>query len=200
MTVTSREPRGVFRGIVTSTANCVGLRTVTGPKFNPLPKLTVVTPLMKSDPLKVSVRVFPLPPTTGETAVTAGVGFNTVNAPESVTGPFPPEFETHTSLGPDAAVYGIVMRTLIWEILNTVTESIEIPLPMPTTVTPAKKFEPVRRTVALRPRTPSPKTPVRVGTGTTLNPDAIDAVPPPGAALVTVTVRAPSAAPAPMDN
>ena len=109
VTVTSRDPTGAFRGIVTSTLSCVEFTTLTGPIVNPLPTLTVVNPLMKSDPLNVRVTLFPLPPTIGEIVVTVGIGFNTVNAPESVTGPFPPEFDTQTSLGPAAAAWEIAM-------------------------------------------------------------------------------------------
>lgn len=114
VTVTSLDPRTASFATLTTAESCVVLVTAVEPTDRPLPKLTLVTPEMNSDPMTATVTVFPRAATVGLILDVTGAGFITENPPGRVTTPLePPEFETETFLGPVAAEYAIEARALI---------------------------------------------------------------------------------------
>jgi hypothetical protein len=166
-------------------------------RVNPATGNVAVTPGMKPVPLIVTFTSFPLAPIPGTTLAIVGAGFITENPPERVTVPLePPEFDTEISLAPVVAAYEIAARALIWVALRMVMESRAMSRPMLSVVPPEMKLVPANRILNVCPRAPvAGEIFVNVGIGRTENPEFSAAVPPPGAGLVTLTVRGPTVAP-----
>jgi hypothetical protein len=100
---TSLTPVAAVKEIVMYARTCELLTTDTESAVIPLPKLMVVTPETKLEPLRSTMKAWPRTPELGETDTNAGSGI-TVKAFERVVSPPPGVgFETTTSRGPAVA-------------------------------------------------------------------------------------------------
>jgi hypothetical protein len=125
------------------TVICVALLTVVEFIVMPAPKLALLTPAMKSDPVKVTLIVSPRAPVFGLTFVSDGAGFPIVNALVRVAVPPPGAgCVTVTSREPVAALAEIEMLTVICVELSTVIEVTLISGPKLTELMPGRKFDP----------------------------------------------------------
>lgn len=201
VTETVRGPLEAVGAIANRAVIWVLLRTLASDTLISGPALTVVTPTMNPEPVRVTFTVPPLAPLSGVTREIEGTGLTIVKADERIPDPPPgPVFTTVTSLKPGVAAESIAILAVRDVGLTNVVETTLTPLPNPALLVSWTKFVPVSVTSSIWPIPPLVgETAVTVGVGfVTLNMADVDAVPPPGAGLVTDTVRAPSTAPAAM--
>jgi hypothetical protein len=161
------------------------------------PKSKDVVPTRNPEPVRFTVRVWPLDPDVGEAATKVGSGLPTRKPFVSVA--VPPaggEFVTMTFRLPIAAPAEISSVTAICVELVTVNAETVVPSPASTVVAPDMKSVPVICTVTAFPRGPiAGVTAVIPGIGLlTANLLESVAVPPPGPVFVTETFPAPAAA------
>ena len=143
VTEMSRKSSAASRAIVMFTAMCVALLTVVEFSVMPAPKLALLTPSMKSDPVKVTLIVSPRAPVFGLTFVSDGAGFPIVNASVRVAVPPPGAgCVTVTFREPVAALAEMLMFTVICVELSTVIEFTVMSGPKLTELRPARKFDP----------------------------------------------------------
>jgi hypothetical protein len=179
----------------------VGLTTVTGPTVTSVPLTDTVAPDTKLVPVNVTGTVFPRTPEEGVIEVSVGGdndGAFTVN-PTTPLGPF--DVVTETVRAPVAAVAPIVRAVVIVVELTTVTGPTVTSVPLTDTVAPATKFVPVSVTGTAVPRVPDDGLiDASVGVGGAPDPALTVKLTAPLVpfGVVTDTVRAPTAAVAPI--
>lgn len=137
VTVTSRNPSAASRATERSTNNWLGLLTVSEVTVTPDPKLTVVTPGAKPEPVTSNPTVFPRAPEVADRSLKVGEGLLTVKPPASVAVPPPGEaFVIVTSRGPPVAFEETETTTLSCVELLNVVEFTVIPVPRHSVVCP----------------------------------------------------------------
>jgi hypothetical protein len=143
------------------------LSIVTVPAVIPLPKSTLVTPLIKSIPVTTTLRVCPTVPMTGVTLVAVGEGFRTSNAFASVADPPPGAvFAIVMSRKPNAASLATRKLPVIWVVPTNVAETNVRPETGKAVVTDGMKPVPLIVTFTSFPLAPTPGTTlVIVGAG-----------------------------------
>ena len=184
----ANEPKVIFARISVGLFTTILLTTISAPKF------TDVTPVMNCEPDMVTLTILPRFALEGERLESVGSGLLTVNPAASKPEPPPGgPFVTVTSRPPTAPAKAMLMLALICVKLVTVKEFTVISDPSASVVVPATKPVPVITTSRVCPRAPPAGAIVeRVGVGfPTLNTLTSVAVPPPGGAFVTLTLRAP---------
>jgi hypothetical protein len=138
VTVTVRAPIAADEETVMFATTCVALLYVTELTVMPVPpKLTVVPPLMKFEPLRVMLVVWPVAPAVGEMLASVGAGVAapvTVNPLVSVA--VPPPVVTEASRTPAVAPEAMVMFAVTWVAELNVTLLTVIPLPLKVTDVP----------------------------------------------------------------
>lgn len=152
------------------------------------PTFTLLTPLIKPDPLNPTLSVCSRFPLVGLMLVSAGAGLFTVNPFVSVAVPPPGvAFVTETFLWPTAAPALIVMFAVRLSERLTAVETTVMLSPKLTLLTPLMKPDPRNATFIVCNRFPLVGLMlVKVGGGLfTLNPFVSVAVPPPGPGFVT---------------
>lgn len=127
VTVTSRAPSAAVAAIVIFAVSCVAESMVVVFTVMSLPKLTVVAPPRKFDPLTTTSKVCNRLPLLGFTLVIVNAGNPIVNPPAKIAVPPPgPAFVTAISRAPSAAFTPTVMFAVICVKLFTVVELIII--------------------------------------------------------------------------
>jgi hypothetical protein len=201
VTVTSREPVAAERAIEKKAVILVGLNATTESTEIPDPALTVVEPVTKSVPVKVTLTDRPLAPKDGVILRIPGAGFTTLKAPGRVAVPPPgPGFANVTVLGPRLAP-ALMAIWIVSVVPLPVTEETVIPSPNDTTVEPGMNPPPTTVTASDCNRTPLFGVMLTIeGNGfwgtTTSKPFVNVAVP---WLVVTVTLRKPTGAPEPTE-
>jgi hypothetical protein len=198
VTVTFREPIVAVADTVMRTVSCVALLRVIEFTVMPEPKLTVPPPVVKFEAklapvITIAWFAAPCPLEVGLTDVTVAGLVITRRHPVQVPRP-PSGLMTVTSRKPSDAVALTVSDTVIDVAEVRFAEFTVTPVPLTTTVAPTAKFDPV--TTALKFVAPWPtwfgESELATGEPFTVNAPVAVTLAPPG--LVTVRLRAPSAA------
>ncbi len=201
VTETSRVPVAAPAAMVMLAVAKVVVATTTEFTVILAPKLAEVTPSIKLVPFKITARVCKRFPEVGTMLVKVGAGFCTAKVWAAEVPPPGTALVAVTLRLPVAASTATVIFMVIWVALSTVVEFTVMPAPEIATeetllikLVPVRTMSPVAKRLAV-----VGKMLVKVGAGfCTVKLPAKVAVPPPGAALVTETSRAPVAAPAAM--
>lgn len=196
MTKKLRVPGVAVKAIVIRAGMLVELVTVCGVTVMSFPQITLVTPLMKLVPVKVTSSICPRPPLVGLMLVNIGAGLLTVNVFFAELPPPGLALLIKKSRGPIAASAAIIIIAVkLVASLLTVFETTMMPLPTSGVLASLKKLFPVKTTSSVCKRLPLAGAMLsKIGSGLLTVKICVPEVPPPGPLLVTEKSLGPAVA------